>query len=109
MMRRLVWTALPAVALLCGAPGGGPSPASAHDFYDFACCSDRDCRPISFDDVQVTPRGYRIEATGIVIPFADHRIRMTPVEDHQQRYHLCTTSGTKTGHVLCLYVPQGGV
>jgi hypothetical protein len=82
---------------------------TAHSFYEYRCCSDRDCQPIDFDEVQVTPRGYIIRTSGVLIPFGDQRIRPTPIEDELQRYHLCTTSGKKAGPVLCLYVPQGGV
>lgn len=82
--------------------------AKAHDWYDYSCCSDKDCRPIPFDAVQVTPEGYRVPS-GDVIPFASTKIKPTPAEDTEQRFHWCTVAGTDTGHTLCLYVPQGGV
>jgi hypothetical protein len=93
-----------------GAFGAATAPgAKAHSFYEYRCCSDRDCTPIAFDEVQVTPQGYMIISNGTVLPFDDERIRPTPPEDALQHYHLCTTAGKKTGSVICLYVPQGGV
>lgn len=101
------WIVTACLAAAAAAAGGDT--AEAHDFYDYVCCHDRDCRPIAFDDVRVTPQGYVLVRTGTVIPFGDSRIRMTPAEDIEQRYHLCTTTGKMTGMILCLYVPQGGV
>lgn len=83
--------------------------ALAHSFYDYSCCSDRDCKPVPTEAIRVTPKGYVYVPSGEVIGYSDRRIRATPPEDTQQRYHVCTTGGMPLGKVLCLYVPQGGV
>lgn len=81
----------------------------AHHFYHYECCSDRDCFPVPFEEVQQTPKGYRIKRTGQMLFYGDTRIKPTPPEDAQQRYHVCTTSGKLDGSmILCLYAPQGG-
>jgi hypothetical protein len=39
----------------------------AHSWYDPACCSERDCYPISADEVEALPNGdWRVKATGKV-------------------------------------------
>ena len=86
-------------------------PVSAHSFYSYECCSDKDCGPIPFERVRITPNGYVITfPTGRIerIPFGDKRIRDTPPADPEQRYHLCTVAGRMDGMILCFYVPQGG-
>jgi hypothetical protein len=86
-------------------------PVSAHNFYSYECCSDKDCGPIPFERVRVTPDGYVITfPTGRVevIPYGDKRIRDTPPADPAQQYHLCTVAGRMDGMILCFYVPQGG-
>lgn len=81
--------------------------ALPHDWYEYQCCSDKDCRPIPFEAVTITKDGYRVPS-GEVIPFGSRKIRPTPPEDPQQRYHWCTVAGSNKGGTLCLYVPQGG-
>jgi hypothetical protein len=41
----------------------------AHSWYDQACCSERDCYPISADEVEALPNGdWRVKATGDLFP-----------------------------------------
>jgi hypothetical protein len=86
--------------------------AKAHSIYDNECCSDKDCKPIPFESVRITPEGYHVFVPGgrvtQFVPFNDDRIRDTPAGDPLQRYHVCTVQGLPTGELLCLYVPQGG-
>lgn len=86
------------------------APAQAHSFYEPGCCSDKDCGPVPFDSVKVTPQGYAVHgADGVtLIPFTDTRVKVTPPEDPAQRYHVCRTAGRPDGRILCIYVPQGG-
>lgn len=87
------------------------TPALSHSFYEYRCCSDKDCGPVPFSSVKVTPEGYLVLfPTGRkeLIPFGDTRIRDTPPEDPLQQYHLCTVAGRMDGMILCIYVPQGG-
>lgn len=82
-------------------------PAPAHDWYPYECCSDRDCRPLEWSEVRTGPDGFMLP-NGETMGFADRRIRPTPPEDPQQRFHLCTVAGDPKGRALCLFVPQGG-
>lgn len=112
-MTRTDWLVLArhvlALALVAvGAYMLGTRAAPAHSFYEYMCCSDRDCRPIPFESVKITTEGY-IVPSGELVPFNSRKIRPTPAEDAEQRFHWCTVGGTETGHTLCLYVPQGGV
>jgi hypothetical protein len=83
-------------------------PAMAHSWYPWNCCNDRDCRPIPFESIKVTPTGYQVPS-GEIIPFSSTKIKPTPAEDVEQRFHWCSVAGSDTGHTLCLFVPQGGV
>ena len=78
-----------------------PSIAAAHDFYDYSCCSTRDCRPIEAHTVRETPAGYVIQQNSETIAYGDKRIRPSP----DGRYHLCTAGGFDTGRAICVYVP----
>lgn len=83
------------------------SAALAHSWYPWECCSDQDCWPLSFAEVEVTPKGFRLP-TGETLSFDDPKIKPTPADDPEQRYHICTVGGDLKGRVLCLFVPQGG-
>ena len=93
----LVFVALIAIGLLVY----GAS-AWAHDFYEFRCCSGSlDCRPVPEGAIRETPEGYRIEATGEVVPYSDTRIRQSP----DQRFHWCSVAGEEHSRTLCIYSP----
>lgn len=82
------------------------SPVAAHEWYESACCHSRDCAPIPFSDVQITPEGYLIKPTGELIPFGQER--KTPPEGGG-RFHRCVYSDGSTrkeGGKFCLYVPE---
>ncbi len=94
-------------SLLVGALAFGASQAAAHSWYDYDCCSDRDCKPISKDDVKATDNGWRILATNEVIPYTS--VRRSP----DGRFHRCTkafdpASTVKWDVTICLYVPDQG-
>lgn len=103
-----VWRAAVIAVLALMAAYVGVKAAAAHSWYPWNCCNDRDCRPVPFDAVTVTPTGYRVPS-GEVIPFSSTKIKPTPPEDVEQRFHWCSVAGSDTGHTLCLFVPQGGV
>lgn len=111
-MRPAVVHRIAVLAIIAGMIGLGLIyGAVAHSIYEYACCADHDCGPVAFEAVQATPDGYRVTfATGRVevLSYADTRIRPTPPEDVEQRYHVCTVGGSPDGFLLCLYVPQGG-
>lgn len=84
------------------------APAAAHQApagwsYDRECCSDMDCRPIADDAVVRVPGGWRIVATGQIIP--DNAVKHSPDE----HFHRCSAYGREDTHTYCLYVPELGM
>jgi len=82
----------------------GINAASAHEWYDYECCSDKDCRAvIPGDALKVNKQGYVIYGT--LIKFDDKRIRKSKDQD----FHVCTVVD-EIGHpyVRCLYEPTTG-
>lgn len=76
-------------------------PASAHSFYHYECCHDRDCWPLEPGQIRETPQGWVIEGLAEPIPYDWPKLKDSP----DGRYHLCTTSGDTGGLPLCLYRP----
>lgn len=77
--------------------------AMAHSWYEPACCSGRDCEPISFDSVTETEAGYEV-AYFSKQGFPVHGFMPREKVRHSQdgRFHGCATST----RFLCLYVPS---
>lgn len=86
--------------------------ASAHSWYPYSCCSDRDCWPMGTDsdarepEPRVVPGGYRTH-DGIFVAERDTR----PSRDG--RFHVCRQAGQRDGKVIapanerpCLFVPR---
>jgi hypothetical protein len=93
----------PALAVLALA-----GPAAAHDWYPWACCSDKDCAPVAVPaDLRATPQGWHIPASGETIPFEDPRIRLTPPEGGGE-FHRCSVAGDPAARTICLFVPVTG-
>lgn len=97
-----ILTAIAIILILIAAYFNATLPASAHSFYDAACCSNRDCEPISFDSVTESAEGWTVHyqsKQGFPV------MAFTPrgKERHSQdgRFHGCATST----RFLCLYVP----
>lgn len=93
----------------------GVSQAVAHEAitgwtYPNSCCSARDCYQMEPGDVTWTPDGYRIEATGEVVPF--ERTRRSP----DGFFHRCSSRGNPSKPTIgktfqkgrCLWVPEAG-
>ena len=80
---------------LCGA-------ASAHDWYPYSCCHDRDCRPVPPEAVKLTPRGWQIQTTGETIPF--DKAQYSP----DGRFHICSYGGVPEAKTICLFTPGAG-
>lgn len=79
--------------------------ARAHSFYEMRCCSGSlDCRPVPDGAISETPTGYRINATGEVVPYNDTRIRQSP----DQQFHWCSVAGEPDSRTLCIYSPGRG-
>lgn len=70
--------------------------------YGLECCSLRDCRQASPDEIRVTPTGYQLVTTGEVVEFTSRRIK----QSQDQFYHVCQQGGNfDSGRILCIYVP----
>lgn len=76
-------------------------PAFAHDWYDYSCCSDKDCRPIPSSAVKATKDGYYVTINGRTMAYSSPKLKVS--QDDQ--FHLCTIGGTDDGLMLCLYAP----
>ena len=97
-MRILLWTALAVVAAYCAVHTA--SRALAHSWYDYECCSDRDCFPVAVDDVVESADGsWKHLPTGTV--FTKEKVK--PSKDG--RFHVCISPTTKTP--FCIYILQG--
>lgn len=90
------------------------SPARAHEFYPWECCSDRDCWPTGAGrgakepDPVAGPGGWRL-SDGTIVPYAAAR----PSPDG--RFHVCRSGGSLSGALIvpggrppCLWVPPSG-
>lgn len=79
----------------------GSLAASAHDWYPYACCSDRDCRALIEENgetvTEIAP-GWKLWDGRIIERSA---AKLSP----DRRFHLCETSGHT---VICFFVPPGG-
>ena len=75
------------------------SPALAHSFYDYDCCSDRDCHPVNSDDlVEVEDGCWKYLPTGA--KFCGKQVR--PSQD--KHWHVCIGAG---GQPYCAYIQMG--
>jgi hypothetical protein len=84
--------------------------------YDNECCSGMDCYEEPTGAVLETPAGYKIVATGEVVPYEgpggkalDGGI-IARRHSQDQSYHRCSRNGgDPKAPSLCLYVPPGSV
>jgi hypothetical protein len=75
--------------------------ARAHDWYDAACCSNKDCAPIPDSDVaDLGEGGFYIHSRKEHIAFKDTR------QGKDDQYHLCVNQ--QTGARLCFYRKYSG-
>lgn len=72
----------------------GARPASAHSFYHYECCHDRDCWPLEPADISETPEGWLLVETGEVIPYDWPKVKDSP----DGRYHLLHHDRRPEGH-----------
>ena len=89
----LVGLSMAAVSHAHDAPSGWTYPNS--------CCSNFDCRHVSFTAISERPQGYIINSTGEGLSYSDRRIRISP----DGEYHWCSTAGDDRGRTICLFVP----
>src|SRR5688500_9123946 len=69
-------------------------------WYDFQCCSEKDCRQTVLKEVERRDGGWFVVPTKELIPYSDKRIRrsLDPL------IHVCLFG--KPERVRCLYVPE---
>ena len=81
-------------------------PALAHSFYELECCSGRDCKPVSDDEVRPTKEGWLVKTTGEIIKYNSWPVKHSP----DGRFHRCAGLGNfgPEGRTQCLYVPDFG-
>lgn len=80
-----------------------PGIALAHEWYPNECCSSADCIAIRADQVTPEHKGWRIKATGEVMPYST--TRMSP----DGQFHRCSPffgDSTRADTTLCLFAPQ---
>lgn len=76
--------------------------AHSHSWYEPACCSDRDCEPISFDSVTESAEGWTVHYQSKQgFPVMAFMPRGKERHSQDGRFHGCATST----RFLCLYVP----
>lgn len=86
-------------------------PVAAHDWYENACCSDKDCAPIDAAAVGEDAAGTTVTFAGGQHPQlpAGMPARTWRVTESQKRpsrdgrYHACIAPGG--ARLICLYVP----
>ncbi|MEJ1157308.1 hypothetical protein [Prosthecomicrobium sp. N25] len=98
-MRNLTYAVALGIGVLARAAPAHEAPSGWT--YPRACCSGQDCYVIDARDVEVSPYGYRILATGEVIAF--DRARSSP----DGQFHRCSLGGKPTAPTTCLFVPAG--
>jgi hypothetical protein len=72
--------------------------ASAHSFYSYECCSDRDCGPVDDAAVEERPDGYHVRGFVEVVKLGDPRLKWSP--DDQD--HVCARTGVAE-RIYCIY------
>lgn len=72
-------------------------PARGHEWYENACCSDRDCAPVADGTVTDKKGGVAIEGFG-TLNYSDPRLRWS----RDNRDHLCISSGPPQ-KLICVY------
>jgi hypothetical protein len=76
-------------------------------WYDFECCSEKDCRQTVLNEVERRDDGWFVVPTNELIPFNDKRIRRS----RDPLLHLCCGKELNgiCVKVRCLYVPDPGI
>jgi hypothetical protein len=80
--------------------------AKAHDWYEPACCSGSDCKPVSEDDVVERSDGVHVRGWG-VLSRSDPRIRTS----RDDASHICETQGGVLPYsrkLYCVYMRPNG-
>jgi hypothetical protein len=98
----VILTAIGIILILIVAYFNATLPAAAHSWYEPACCSSRDCEPISFDSVTESAEGWTVHyQSKLGFPVMAFTPRGKERHSQDGRFHGCATST----RFLCLYVP----
>ncbi len=95
MARPHHWSLAVALLIMC------PTTSFAHSWYPIACCSDRDCHPLSEANgqtVEESPAGWKLWDGRII---ARGAAKVSP----DQQFHLCETPSKS---IICFFAPPGG-
>lgn len=92
--------AILAFVLLIAAVHYATLPASAHSWYDGACCSDRDCRPIPASEVR------ELAWDRVLDLISGQELRGAQVRQSKDgEWHICNRGGDRKARPLCVYRP----
>lgn len=82
------------------------TPAIAHDWYPWRCCSGMDCKLVPIGTVTPSDTGWYVNTTQETIPYNDKRIEQSP----DGEFHQCAKGANFApgGKTLCLFVPNQG-
>jgi hypothetical protein len=105
-MRLLAITILASVALFIAAAALGV--AQAHEWFPRDCCGGHDCYAVDESELTPTSQGWRVEATGEVLPYLSRKVRQTPAEADGP-YFRCSGRGDRTASTFCIFVPEFGM
>jgi len=79
------------------------TPAGAHDWYESACCHNKDCKPVPDGVVTETADGVRVEGFGILSE-SDSRLRWSQDDrDHICAFPQSTFGAPVTKKLQCVY------
>jgi YHS domain-containing protein len=81
------------------------SPAVGHSWYDYACCSERDCAALDPKNVREVRTGYIVTHKGKEYFFPEETVRQSQDED----FHACEFTHNEELRPGCLYAPPRGV
>ncbi|GAB4071706.1 hypothetical protein KHC28_00210 [Ancylobacter sonchi] len=94
---------LTAAGVVAGVSIGFAHEAPSGWSYDYSCCASFDCHPALAGDIEITPNGLHVPASGETIPYSDPRVK--PSGDGAM--HRCSYGGVPSAKTICIYVPGG--
>jgi hypothetical protein len=99
-MERFLIAGIAAFAAVCALLVVGI--AKAHDAYEPACCSNKDCFPVEDKIVTESSAGFLLNDTGEFVERTSTKVRK-PLDEN---YHLCRNPA---GTLLCIYPKLQGM
>lgn len=109
-MRKVINTIAVTFIALVGVAVAGP--ALSHDKYDRQCCSNKDCRELTDEEVKRlltfnSDGSYSVKRDGLRFYPIEAAVQGSHVyrKSFNGRFHLCENES----RTICLYVPEPGV